>query len=161
MKTLNYISACVISAVLSSTALATATSNNYGSENKKETKEQNAPSKEQVKTDPIEINEDFFREAPSGIDEKTSKSKVVVRPPYPNPFVKTGYIELELSQIQFVTIKIYDALGNVAGIVTENQRFYAGSHVIPIDASNLKRGVYFYRVSTLTGFSAVDRICVQ
>jgi len=64
---------------------------------------------------------------------------------YPNPFNPTTSINFEITKPEFVSLKVYDIIGNeVATLV--NDRKPAGSYEINFDASNLAGGVYFYKI---------------
>jgi len=64
---------------------------------------------------------------------------------YPNPFNPTTNIRFQIADIRFVTLKIYDLLGNeVATLVSEEKP--AGSYEVEFDGSNLPSGLYIYRL---------------
>ncbi len=65
---------------------------------------------------------------------------------YPNPFNPTTTIEFTLAEDSKVSLKIYDILGrHIMTLV--NEELKAGMlHQIPLDASRLSSGVYFYRL---------------
>jgi hypothetical protein len=62
---------------------------------------------------------------------------------YPNPFNPSTAISYRLPVNSFVTLKVYDILGNeVASLVNEQKP--AGEYKVNFDASGLGSGVYFY-----------------
>jgi hypothetical protein len=64
---------------------------------------------------------------------------------YPNPFNPTTIINYQISELSFVTLKVYDVLGNeIATLVNEEKPI--GSYEVKFDASSLPSGVYFYRL---------------
>ena len=66
---------------------------------------------------------------------------------YPNPFNPTTNIKFDLPKSGFVSLKLYDILGNeVQSLVDGNQQ--AGVYNITVNASNLASGVYFYTLRT-------------
>lgn len=66
---------------------------------------------------------------------------------YPNPFNPLTRINYELPVSDFVSLKIYDALGNeVSTLINEKQM--AGSYSTDFNASALPSGVYFYKLET-------------
>jgi hypothetical protein len=66
---------------------------------------------------------------------------------YPNPFNPSTTIKYEIPEKSFVTIKVYDVLGNeVANLVDEEKQ--AGDHIVNFDAAKLSSGVYFYSLSS-------------
>lgn len=64
---------------------------------------------------------------------------------YPNPFNPTTTISWHMPNDGFVSLKIFDLLGNeITELVNEAES--AGSHRYEFDAANLSSGTYFYRL---------------
>ena len=69
---------------------------------------------------------------------------------YPNPFNPTTSIQYAISNKQYVTLKVYDILGNeIASLVNEEKP--AGSYEVEFnihsdEGQNLVSGVYFYKL---------------
>ncbi len=64
---------------------------------------------------------------------------------YPNPFNPTTSIQYAIGSQQFVSLKVYDVLGNeVATLVNEEKP--AGSFEVSWNADNLPSGIYFYKL---------------
>ncbi len=64
---------------------------------------------------------------------------------YPNPFNPATSIEYTIPEDGFVTLRVFNALGQeVTRLVNENTK--AGIHHAAFDASNLSSGVYYYSV---------------
>ncbi len=64
---------------------------------------------------------------------------------YPNPFNPETTIEYYLPSAGYVSLIVYDILGNkVAHLIDEHQQ--AGSHSVRFDGTRLASGVYFYRI---------------
>ncbi len=64
---------------------------------------------------------------------------------YPNPFNPNTTIKYQIPELSFVTVKVYDVLGNeIATPVNEEKP--AGSYQIEFDATVLSSGIYFYRL---------------
>ncbi|MBS1492102.1 MAG: T9SS type A sorting domain-containing protein [Bacteroidetes bacterium] len=77
---------------------------------------------------------------------------------YPNPFNPSTNINFKIKNSGFVSLKIYDILGNeIAEILNENKS--AGSYSITFDAGkyNLSSGMYFYKLSA-NGFEDTKRM---
>ena len=62
---------------------------------------------------------------------------------YPNPVKNATKISYELPQDGFVSLRIYDAMGNVAATLV-NSKQSSGLHTIDFNAKDLSRGVYSY-----------------
>ena len=66
---------------------------------------------------------------------------------YPNPFNPNTVISYQLPVSGFVSLKVYDVLGNeVATLVNEEKQ--AGSYEIVFNANHLSAGVYYYTIVT-------------
>ena len=64
---------------------------------------------------------------------------------YPNPFNPTTNIEFRIADVGFVTLKVYDVLGQrVATLVDKVEQ--PGSYEVEFNGSDLASGVYFYRI---------------
>ncbi len=65
---------------------------------------------------------------------------------YPNPFNPATTINYEIPSANFVTLKIYDVLGNeVSTLVNSKQN--AGKYKVDFKGSDLTSGVYFYKLA--------------
>ncbi|MDH3269585.1 MAG: T9SS type A sorting domain-containing protein, partial [Ignavibacteria bacterium] len=80
-------------------------------------------------------------------------SEFVLEQNYPNPFNPSTKIKYNIpsviasgtTQSQFVSLKVYDALGNeVVNLVDEEQT--VGNYEIEFDATGLSSGIYFYKL---------------
>lgn len=83
----------------------------------------------------------------TSIDEEPAEipNKFLLTQNYPNPFNPQTTIEYQIPELSFVTIKIYDILGNeLRTLVSKEQS--AGIYEINFEAENLPSGVYFYRI---------------
>ncbi len=66
---------------------------------------------------------------------------------YPNPFNPSTTIAFTVPEVSFVTIKIYDALGNeVASLFKGNKE--AGTYEMNFDASGIPSGIYYCTMYT-------------
>ena len=64
---------------------------------------------------------------------------------YPNPFNPSTSIEYTVPSSEFVTVKVYDILGNeVATLVNEQKQ--AGTYRVNFDSNNLVSGIYIYKI---------------
>ena len=85
------------------------------------------------------------------IDDKKNKTnspdKYVLFQNYPNPFNPTTNLKYQIPELSFVTLTVYDVLGNeIANLVNEEKP--AGSYEVEFGAVNLPSGVYFYQLRT-------------
>ena len=64
---------------------------------------------------------------------------------YPNPFNPSTKIEFQIAKSEFVTLKVYDVLGNeVATLVNEEKQ--TGNYEVNFDATKFSSGIYFYKI---------------
>jgi len=66
---------------------------------------------------------------------------------YPNPFNPSTTISFHLPETGFVSLKIYDLLGNEVKTLINEER-HVGEYSVKFDGSNLSSGVYFYRLAS-------------
>ena len=64
---------------------------------------------------------------------------------YPNPFNPSTKIKYDLPVSGFVTIKVYDILGNEVDVLV-NQYLDKGKYSATFDGSHYASGIYFYRI---------------
>ena len=72
---------------------------------------------------------------------------------YPNPFNPSTKIKYNIpsvivsgtTQSQFVSLKVYDALGNEV-VTLVNEEKPAGNYEVQFDANGLSSGIYFYKL---------------
>lgn len=64
---------------------------------------------------------------------------------YPNPFNPSTKIKYSVPEEEFISIKIYDALGNQISSVV-NERKPAGVYEVEFNGSGLSSGVYYYKI---------------
>jgi len=75
---------------------------------------------------------------------------------YPNPFNPSTIIDYSVPSTEFVTIKVFDVLGNtVSTLINESKE--AGKYNVTFDASNLTSGIYFYSINA-GGFTQVKKM---
>ncbi len=80
----------------------------------------------------------------AAVQELPSRSTISQN--YPNPFNPSTIISFQLPVSSFVTLKVYNVLGQeVTTLVNEEMK--PGSYEVMFDAFHLPSGVYFYRIS--------------
>jgi hypothetical protein len=65
---------------------------------------------------------------------------------YPNPFNPSTTIRFELPQDAFVTLKVYNILGQEVVTLFNREQMTQGTNEVTFDASRLASGVYYYRI---------------
>ena len=102
----------------------------------------------------------FYRNTPTSVNEDVIPLNYSLLQNYPNPFNPTTSIEYSVPNNAFVSLKVYDILGNeVANLVNEQKE--AGNYKVEFDASNLSSGVYFYRLKTSSGFIMTKKLLLM
>jgi hypothetical protein len=78
-------------------------------------------------------------------------SDIILYQNYPNPFNPSTNIKYQLSELSFITLKVYDVLGNeIATLVNEEKP--TGDYVVDFNTDlitqkgSLPNGVYFYQL---------------
>ncbi len=75
---------------------------------------------------------------------------------FPNPFNPSTNLEFGISELGFVTLKVYNALGvEVAVLVNENKP--AGNYSVQFDGANYPSGIYYYKLES-GDFSEVKKM---
>lgn len=75
---------------------------------------------------------------------------------YPNPFNPETVIRYSINDNRFVTLKVFDILGNeIRTLVNGIQR--AGSHEVIFNGKELASGIYYYRLDT-EGYSETKKM---
>lgn len=65
---------------------------------------------------------------------------------YPNPFNPSTTIEFSIPEDAFVTLKVYNLVGQEVATLLNREELNEGEHSIDFSADNLSSGVYFYRM---------------
>lgn len=78
---------------------------------------------------------------------------------YPNPFNPTTEIAFDVLNSNPVTLKVYNANGQVVATLVNGVTYPAASHnTVNFDAANLPSGIYFYTVKIGSDFSATKKM---
>src|SRR5204863_923408 len=85
--------------------------------------------------------------APVGVNNTNSEipKEFALKQNYPNPFNPNTIIEFALPKSSFVTVKIYNSLGQEVNTLV-NEFKQAGNFSVNFNAANLPSGVYFYKI---------------
>lgn len=96
------------------------------------------------------VDDIAFSTAPTGVglDAGELPKGFALEQNYPNPFNPSTAISYQLLANSFVTLEVYDVLGqSIATLVNESQA--AGRHTVRWDAAGHPTGVYYYRISVV------------
>jgi hypothetical protein len=95
----------------------------------------------------------------TGIEEtNTAPVGYMLQQNYPNPFNPGTEISFSLAKSSFVTLEIYNSLGQKVATLINNE-MNSGSHKIKFNASDLSSGVYYYKIDA-GEFQAVKKMLV-
>jgi hypothetical protein len=75
---------------------------------------------------------------------------------YPNPFNPTTHIEFSIPTDNFVTLKVYNLVGQEVSTLVSDQ-MKAGNYQVTLNATNLASGVYFYKLVT-GSFASIKKL---
>ncbi|MGD8306108.1 MAG: T9SS type A sorting domain-containing protein [Ignavibacteria bacterium] len=79
---------------------------------------------------------------------------------YPNPFNPQTRINFSVSELSFVSLKVFDVLGNeIAVLVNKEKR--AGTYEVEFNATELTSGVYFYQLRSGTYIQTRKMILIK
>jgi len=83
-----------------------------------------------------------------GINEENNiSSGYKLEQNYPNPFNPVTSLEFEIPRQDFVSLKVFDLLGNEVAVLV-NEKKAAGNYKIEFDGTNYASGVYFYKLES-------------
>ncbi len=88
----------------------------------------------------------FYSAITDVTSEKNLISDFTLSQNYPNPFNPTTSIEYSVPSNEYVSLKVYDLLGNEVAILV-NEEKSSGNYKINFNAEYLSSGVYFYKLS--------------
>jgi hypothetical protein len=79
---------------------------------------------------------------------------------YPNPFNPTTNIKFRIAELGFVSLKVYDVLGNEI-VTLVNEQKPAGSFEVEFDGTALPSRIYFYTLSSGNFFTTKKMILLK
>ncbi len=86
----------------------------------------------------------------TSVRHENTPKEFILSQNYPNPFNPSTAITYQLALESYVTLRIYDVLGQeVTTLVQEKQS--PGTHAVRFDGTNYPSGVYFYNLQVNTG----------
>jgi len=78
-------------------------------------------------------------------DEQIKVTGFKLEQNFPNPFNPTTKLSFVIGHLSFVSIKVYDAIGNEIETLI-NRELPAGTHKVTFNGTGLPSGIYFYRL---------------
>ena len=78
-------------------------------------------------------------------DEVPIPETIILEQNYPNPFNPSTTIEFGIPESQFVTLAVYNLLGEQLDLIV-NENLSAGSYRVRWDANNFPSGIYIYKL---------------
>lgn len=80
-------------------------------------------------------------------DDNTNPSDYVLEQNFPNPFNPETSIKFSIPQQEFVTLKIYNSLGQIVAVPIEKE-LSSGNYTLKFDGRDLSSGVYVYTIQS-------------
>lgn len=84
------------------------------------------------------------------VDDVTTLLSYELFQNYPNPFNSSTQISYSIAEDAFVTLKVYDMLGNEVAVLV-NTNHIAGNYTAEFNAQSLSSGIYIYRITAMNG----------
>ena len=79
--------------------------------------------------------------------DESTPDNFVLEQNFPNPFNPSTRISYSIAENSFITLKVYDILGNeIATLINEEKP--AGKYDVEFDANNFSSGIYVYRLQS-------------
>lgn len=96
----------------------------------------------------VDIVEEIVPQGTAGVNtEAEVPGDYYLKQNYPNPFNPSTKISYSIPEISFVTLKVYDILGNeIATLVNEEKS--AGNYEVEFKAEKNTSGIYFYSLTS-------------
>ncbi len=109
----------------------------------------------QMFIDDLELSMDVS----SGVKDNTIINSFELKQNFPNPFNPSTIISYSVPQNAFVTLKVYNILGNEVSTLVNEQKA-AGNYNVTFNASPLSTGIYFYTLQS-GSFTATKKLILM
>lgn len=83
------------------------------------------------------------------ISQQANSGKLILNPPYPNPFYDKVIFNIEINEPAFVNLMIYDAAGKRVKSFRRNN-IQSGSYNFVWNTNTISNGIYFYKLQSDT-----------
>src|ERR1041385_8067268 len=83
----------------------------------------------------------------SDVPNQTHPVAFILHQNYPNPFNPSTVINYQLPIAHYVTLKVYNTLGQEVVTLVHNEFMDKGVHTVKFDAGQLASGIYFYQLT--------------
>lgn len=99
---------------------------------------------------------------PSSVEiiDNNLPSQFVLKQNYPNPFNPETVIEFSLPQNSFVSIKVYDAVGNEVSELFRGEKD-AGNYKVNFNGQNLSSGIYYVKMNAGTFSNTIKMVLMR
>jgi hypothetical protein len=96
-------------------------------------------------------NEVWFNNSTTDVNDDSPSKNFLNRPElfqnYPNPFNPTTKISFQIPEPTFITLKVFDVMGEEIETLIDEERL-AGNYEVGFDGTGLSSGIYFYALFT-------------
>jgi hypothetical protein len=82
----------------------------------------------------------------SNVSNTKNELNIISIKNYPNPFNPTTNLEYGISELGYVSLKVYDMMGREV-VTLVNEKKNAGIHSVKFDGSQLSSGIYYYTLA--------------
>ncbi|MFI5252034.1 MAG: T9SS type A sorting domain-containing protein [Bacteroidota bacterium] len=96
---------------------------------------------------PVASAPSFVPQLPLNVNRQNKSEKIKLVQNYPNPFNPTTIIKFELPDKAYVTLKVFNILGQEVKTLYNHELLDAGFNNTQLDGSRLSSGTYFYSIT--------------
>ncbi len=93
-------------------------------------------------------------------DENTTLVEYELGQNYPNPFNPVTKMNFSLSKSSFVTLEVYNSLGQKVTTLINN-KLNSGSYKVKFNGSKLSSGIYYYKIQAGEFHSVMKMLLLQ
>ncbi|MBZ0202186.1 MAG: T9SS type A sorting domain-containing protein [Ignavibacteria bacterium] len=101
---------------------------------------------ESVKSDFVAIKGSWISEPDNMGIPGNNPREFSLKQNYPNPFNPSTQISFSIPQNTFITLRVYNAVGQLVVTLVNNEYRIAGQYDVDFDGTGLASGIYFYTI---------------